>query len=260
MNEQVALVRLQDYLPISILRELINRDVEDDILETPLTFDAGLDFWEMYRKHMEKEGLEIKNWHIYLARTPGFDPKWDERIEALDRLRHKSKPPRKRTSIDYNRRFFNNLQQQQLLNLIEYKLEGAEFAKRNGFYKDDEDDYESDDGGSENDSENSKSSVKSNDEEPVYDKVVSKPQSTLGVGLADFKPLSKSVANLGVGMAVLKAAKKFSRNSSFIENGEDEETLARKMDLPGPIVANEHAGTKTFQEIMSERLFISLFI
>ena len=66
LNDQAVVVRIQDYLPVHILSEILSNPAvwEDDAIETSKSFDSSLDFWELYRAGLEKRGVDLKNWHI----------------------------------------------------------------------------------------------------------------------------------------------------------------------------------------------------
>ncbi|KAJ3015847.1 UNVERIFIED_CONTAM: WD repeat-containing protein 87, partial [Siphonaria sp. JEL0065] len=84
-NDQVALIKMQDYLPPYILQELLFRSsirVDDDLDEPPLVFDDTLDFWQLYRENLIKKGRDLSRWH--LAETPPAQP--PQQTELLDKL------------------------------------------------------------------------------------------------------------------------------------------------------------------------------
>ncbi|KAJ3256462.1 hypothetical protein HK103_005460 [Boothiomyces macroporosus] len=45
LSDQISLVKLQDYMPAHIQRQILTRDYGDDIQEAPITFDQTIDFW-----------------------------------------------------------------------------------------------------------------------------------------------------------------------------------------------------------------------
>ncbi|KAJ3092885.1 WD repeat-containing protein 87 [Quaeritorhiza haematococci] len=67
MSEQIALVRMQDYLPLLVLKQAFDRGengFQDDVFELPIMFDSNLDFWEIYRVMLEKAGVVVQTWHV----------------------------------------------------------------------------------------------------------------------------------------------------------------------------------------------------
>ncbi|KAI9206126.1 uncharacterized protein BJ171DRAFT_612718 [Polychytrium aggregatum] len=69
MSDQIALIRIQDYLPLQVLKSLLEAgEWIDDIIEAPTKFDSNLDFWSLYRDELEKKGEEIQ-WHVERNRT-----------------------------------------------------------------------------------------------------------------------------------------------------------------------------------------------
>ncbi|KAJ3386033.1 WD repeat-containing protein 87 [Lobulomyces angularis] len=64
LQDQISLVRLQDYFPVKLLRQSEKLKFIDDIIETPLMFDTQLDFWEfVYDNDLKKHG-KIDFWHL----------------------------------------------------------------------------------------------------------------------------------------------------------------------------------------------------
>ncbi|KAJ3412758.1 hypothetical protein HDV05_000279 [Chytridiales sp. JEL 0842] len=87
-TDQVVLVRIQDYLPLNILSEVLVRDWTDDVVETPPEFDPSIDFWQHYKNKMEEEGKSLDGWHIQKTRVefeedPVVDDILERKIEAL---------------------------------------------------------------------------------------------------------------------------------------------------------------------------------
>ncbi|KAI9349467.1 hypothetical protein DFJ73DRAFT_796190, partial [Zopfochytrium polystomum] len=91
-SEEILLVRLQDYLPIHILREVYSRPQgwPDDIIESPSQFDSTIDFWELYRLRMEKLGVDLSKWHVKFAARNELDEEMTRRIEELERRRQEA--------------------------------------------------------------------------------------------------------------------------------------------------------------------------
>jgi hypothetical protein len=54
--DQIAIVRLQDYLPDFVLKRLIAiDDIHDDEKESPASFDETVDFWSIYRQTVSRK-------------------------------------------------------------------------------------------------------------------------------------------------------------------------------------------------------------
>ncbi|KAJ3290608.1 WD repeat-containing protein 87 [Borealophlyctis nickersoniae] len=73
MTDQVALIRVQDYLPAAYLRPLLETRTAwiDDPIEAPTMFDSNLDFWQLYREEAEeKSGMR---WHLTNAQPPQME-------------------------------------------------------------------------------------------------------------------------------------------------------------------------------------------
>ncbi|KAJ3320049.1 hypothetical protein HDV06_005699 [Boothiomyces sp. JEL0866] len=45
LSDQISLVKLQDYMPAHVQRQILTREYGDDIQEMPITFDQTIDFW-----------------------------------------------------------------------------------------------------------------------------------------------------------------------------------------------------------------------
>ncbi|KAJ3300052.1 hypothetical protein HDU76_006168, partial [Blyttiomyces sp. JEL0837] len=98
MKDQVALVRVQDYLPMHLLGELLGNPLgwPDDPVERPANFDSTLDFWELYRLRLEKEGVDLSRWHVHFARKNEFDEEMTKKIEELEARRADARERRRR--------------------------------------------------------------------------------------------------------------------------------------------------------------------
>jgi hypothetical protein len=63
LGNQVALVKVQDYLPYHLLRIVMELDIPDDPLEVSIMFDATIDFWSLYRQMLTSApGAPV--WHV----------------------------------------------------------------------------------------------------------------------------------------------------------------------------------------------------
>ncbi|KAJ3333228.1 WD repeat-containing protein 87 [Blyttiomyces sp. JEL0837] len=91
LPDQIALVKIQDYLPIPMLSELMSfpDGWPDDQLENPVTFDKDLDFWEFYRLKLEKDGKPVRKWHVEPYKYEGslFDDLMERKLEELEEKR-----------------------------------------------------------------------------------------------------------------------------------------------------------------------------
>ncbi|KAJ3100249.1 WD repeat-containing protein 87 [Phlyctochytrium planicorne] len=102
MSDQVALVRLQDYLPSHYLGLLIAHGDSwvDDVVEYPHKFDSGLDFWELYREGLEQDGADLSHWHVQRKRQrEDFDSETMRKIEELEKKRAIAEANRKRRKL-----------------------------------------------------------------------------------------------------------------------------------------------------------------
>ncbi|KAJ3043529.1 WD repeat-containing protein 87 [Rhizophlyctis rosea] len=84
MSDQVALVRMQDYIPNSHLAAVIESPEAwtDDLVETSRMFDSNLDFWALYRDLLRDRGIE---WHV--QEKPTVEE--EEATSALQQLERK---------------------------------------------------------------------------------------------------------------------------------------------------------------------------
>ena len=65
LQNDIVLIRVQDYIPYALQRYIIDQEFRDDPLEFSLMFDPLLDFWEIYLDALEEADDQdaIKNWH-----------------------------------------------------------------------------------------------------------------------------------------------------------------------------------------------------
>ena len=63
LSHQIALVKMQDYLPFSLQRVAMELNFMDDPLELAIMFDATVDFWSLYRQ-MLTSGQAAPVWHV----------------------------------------------------------------------------------------------------------------------------------------------------------------------------------------------------
>ncbi|KAJ3153369.1 WD repeat-containing protein 87 [Irineochytrium annulatum] len=117
MTEQVALVRLQDYLPAQYLGILLENPEgwADDILEVPKRFDSSLDFWELYRTGLERVGADLTQWHVtqHIRKISDHDAETKRMLDELER---------KRDEAEANRRRRKALRDKEMLRLREHIL------------------------------------------------------------------------------------------------------------------------------------------
>ena len=86
----MALVRVQDYLPPNFLSEIISEEEwEDDVIESPINFDADLDFWKMYRKQLEVNGANMGEWHVSEKNNEAADDVQNQTIRHLTEIEDK---------------------------------------------------------------------------------------------------------------------------------------------------------------------------
>jgi hypothetical protein len=77
---------VQDYLPSTILYELLEHDWEDDAIENPADFDPTIDFWVLYRNKLEHMGENLAGWHVGKQRVSTgeeTDEMFEEKMDAL---------------------------------------------------------------------------------------------------------------------------------------------------------------------------------
>ncbi|KAL7751331.1 hypothetical protein RI367_003191 [Sorochytrium milnesiophthora] len=77
LQDQVACVRWQDYMPAAQLKIGQNHAFQSDILETPLVFDSSIDFWEVFQG---QEGFDKAEWRMR------FDSEADNPTDNSDLL------------------------------------------------------------------------------------------------------------------------------------------------------------------------------
>ncbi|KAJ3104755.1 hypothetical protein HDU96_008831 [Phlyctochytrium bullatum] len=90
MADQIALVKLQDYLPTHYLSVLLSHvdGWPDDPIEYPYNFDSSLDFWQLYREGLERDGADLSHWHVQnKKRIENLDEDTMKRIEELEKKR-----------------------------------------------------------------------------------------------------------------------------------------------------------------------------
>ncbi|RKO89595.1 hypothetical protein BDK51DRAFT_50864 [Blyttiomyces helicus] len=66
LTEQISVVRIQDYMPLTLLKQAESLKFIDDVNEMPLKFDSNLDFWEYYYEwEVAAKGLgAVSSWHV----------------------------------------------------------------------------------------------------------------------------------------------------------------------------------------------------
>jgi hypothetical protein len=90
LADQVALVRVQDYMPLQILNEILSKPDgwSDDLLEACKQFDSAVDFWELYRQALERQGADMAQWHISVQTVDRqAEMEMTRKIEELERKR-----------------------------------------------------------------------------------------------------------------------------------------------------------------------------
>ncbi|KAI8827898.1 hypothetical protein BC829DRAFT_189730 [Chytridium lagenaria] len=55
LRNQIAIVWMQDYLPIKYLRQAVTINFPDDVQESPKPFDSNLDFWDYFYEDERKK-------------------------------------------------------------------------------------------------------------------------------------------------------------------------------------------------------------
>ncbi|KAI8848626.1 hypothetical protein BC829DRAFT_417412 [Chytridium lagenaria] len=152
MSDQIALVKLQDFLPSHYLGLLLSQSEgwPDDPVEYPNKFDSGLDFWELYRQGLENDGADLSHWHVQ-NRKPIQDLDGDtmKRIEELEKKRAIAEANRRK------RRLMREKELERLKQQVLYTVQAAqdEFGgsgvhssqSRRDTPKDDDDDDDDDD-------------------------------------------------------------------------------------------------------------------
>ncbi|KAJ3120366.1 hypothetical protein HK098_004661 [Nowakowskiella sp. JEL0407] len=158
MEDQIAAVKMQDYLPSRCLAAILEQgDWVDDVVEVPTMFDSSLDFWEIYRQNSQK----VEKWHVQKnsnfnasPTTPLFNPELtEEKIEeALKRKRKRMFLKNERTTFEHAKGFepTNIYTQNTFTNitglLVKPHSTGAQYSNEieNDVYDDDDDDKDSD--------------------------------------------------------------------------------------------------------------------
>ncbi|KAJ3029457.1 WD repeat-containing protein 87 [Rhizophlyctis rosea] len=64
LSDQISVVRMQDYMPVHLLRQASSISFPDDAVESPLQFDSHLDFWQYRYDEEVKERGGVDYWHI----------------------------------------------------------------------------------------------------------------------------------------------------------------------------------------------------
>ena len=103
---QVSLVKLQDYLPNHILKQMARiEEIDDDYIEGPITFDEEMDFWEYYYNERKDEiNEEEEEWHIKKRKPEILD--FTEDDDNLEQMLNESKSRRKRLDQEQARQKF----------------------------------------------------------------------------------------------------------------------------------------------------------
>ncbi|KAJ3215458.1 WD repeat-containing protein 87 [Dinochytrium kinnereticum] len=153
MSDQIALVKLQDYLPAHYLGLLLNHGDAwpDDPVEYPHKFDSGLDFWEMYREGLEQNGADMSHWHVQNKKQKRvFDEDTMKRIEELEKKRAIAEANRRKRKL-LREKEIERLKQQ-VLYTVQAPIDGYDgngraqtrgTPKADNIEEEDEDDMES---------------------------------------------------------------------------------------------------------------------
>jgi hypothetical protein len=85
-SDFILLVKMEDYLPLSILRRVENEHFTDDMEDVMTEFDPKLDFWQFFRKEMDITALQ--EWHVKTKEMQEMDdqiikPKTMEELKRL---------------------------------------------------------------------------------------------------------------------------------------------------------------------------------
>ncbi|KAJ3414229.1 hypothetical protein HDV05_006846 [Chytridiales sp. JEL 0842] len=99
LADQVALVRIPDYMPLNLLTEILSnpRGWPDDLIESTKHFDSAFDFWEVYRDDLERQGVDMSQWHVSIKKpVDNTDYELLRRIEELDRRRAQAAAERRK--------------------------------------------------------------------------------------------------------------------------------------------------------------------
>ncbi len=85
-TDYILLVKMEDYLPLSILRRVETEHFTDDVEDVMIEFDSKLDFWEIFRKEVDKSSL--REWHVQTQEMQEMDdeivkPKTMEELEKF---------------------------------------------------------------------------------------------------------------------------------------------------------------------------------
>jgi hypothetical protein len=91
LSDQIALVKVQDYLPHSYLADLLSEPScwIDDEIEKSDDFDTSVDFWEFYRMTGDDDEMAAK-WHVPISDQVKYNEseieKMDSEIEKLEKI------------------------------------------------------------------------------------------------------------------------------------------------------------------------------
>ena len=64
LDTEICIIKVQDYLSFNLLRYIMDLEFPDDIQDSGILFDPMLDFWSNGREQLEKNGVELKTWHV----------------------------------------------------------------------------------------------------------------------------------------------------------------------------------------------------
>ena len=83
-QKDILIIRMQHYLPLRILRDCLDVNFSDDLLETGPLFDSNIDFWEIFLGQVEEDSLN--KWHTVIRKhlDDGFNTSDEDDLEEFN--------------------------------------------------------------------------------------------------------------------------------------------------------------------------------